>query len=227
MKGRNLIYLPSRRAVLLAAIAPFASLPSFAEPCGGTISQEGKALARFLDDTGVDHLWQAHWHVDWQTGKADRDRPGGREAATHCSAFVAAVAQRLGIYVLRPPEHAQELLANAQMAWMQTEGLSLGWRQVADTRQAQELANGGSLVVAAFAAPSPHKPGHIAIVRPSMKDCAQLDSEGPQITQAGVTNYLSTSVAEGFKHHHGAWGDNGIGAIRFYAHAIERRRLIT
>jgi hypothetical protein len=151
----------------------------------------------------------------------------GRRFSVHCSAFVAAVAQRLGIYILRPPEHAQELLANAQMAWLHTEGPSLGWRQVADMRQAQELANGGSLVVAAFAAPSPHKPGHIAIVRPSMKDCTQLDSEGPQITQAGATNYLSTSVDEGFKHHHGAWSDNGTGAIRFYAHAIERSRLIT
>ena len=27
--------------------------------------------------------------------------------ATHCSAFVASVCERLGIYVLRPPEHSQ------------------------------------------------------------------------------------------------------------------------
>jgi len=216
-----------RRAVLLAAIASFAPLPSFAVSCCGTISQKGRALARFLDETGVDHLWQAHWHVNWQTGKVDRDRPGGREAETHCSAFVAAIAQRLGIYILRPPEHPQELLANAQTVWLRTEGPSLGWRKVADMRQAQEMANRGRLVVAAIAAPSPHKPGHIAIVRPSMKDLSQLESEGPQITQAGATNYLSTSVAAGFKHHPGAWSYNGTGAIRYYAHAIEPSRLIT
>ncbi len=197
-----------------------------AEPCCGQVSPEGKALARFLDHTGVDHLWQAHWHVNWQTGEADRSNPGGREAATHCSAFVAAVAQRLGVYILRPPDHPQELLANAQLAWLRTDGPSRNWRPVSDMREAQDLANRGNLVVAAFEAPSPRRSGHIAILRPSAKDFVRLEDEGPQITQAGETNAVSTSVAEGFRHHRGAWIHGGNGAIRFYAHEIERGRLL-
>src|SRR5438045_1572514 len=78
-------------------------------PCCGAINAEGQNLAALLDGTGVDHLWLAGWHVDWRTGQTNRPEPGGPEAKTHCSAFVASVADRLGVYVLRPPEHRQSL----------------------------------------------------------------------------------------------------------------------
>ena len=196
-----------------------------AQPCCGPITAEGQRLAAFLDDTGVDRLWLAGWHVDWRSGQTDRAQPGGPEAKTHCSAFVAAVGDRLGVYVLRPPEHPQNLLANAQMGWLAQQGRSYGWRPVGDALSAQQLANTGALVVAAFANPDPARPGHIAVIRPSLKIASELIADGPQETQAGETNALSTAIATGFRHHPGAWQPGGGGAIRYYAHAVDWSRV--
>jgi hypothetical protein len=192
-----------------------------AEPCCGPIQPAGGRLAAFLDRSGVDHLWKAGWHVNWRTGETDRETPGGPQAATHCSAFAAAMADRLGVYLLRPPAHAQDLLANAQMRWLREQGAAHGWRKLASYVQAQEAANGGALVLAAFENPDRHKPGHIAIVRPSEKDRDALDRDGPQETQAGETNAVNTTVREGFAHHRGAWKPGGAGAMAFFVHSID------
>ena len=69
---------------------------------------------------------------------------------THCSAFVAAFAKKLGIYILRPPEHGQVLLANAQNEWLPSAGAAQGWRAVSNALEAQALANSGVLVVASY-----------------------------------------------------------------------------
>lgn len=196
---------------------------AMAQPCCGPITPEGEKLVRFLDASDVMQRWLAGWHVDWQTGEADRPEPGGPEAKTHCSAFVAAMAERAGIYVLRPPEHPQNLLANAQTHWLRDHGTEQGWRTLASYVEAQAAANRGELVMEAFENPNPHKPGHIAIVRPSEMTRAELDSEGPLETQAGEQNALRIATAEGFRHHHGAWVPGGEGAIRYYAHAVQWR----
>jgi len=212
-------------AVFVVLLAACGAPAARAQPCCGVIGPDGQRLAAFLDDTGVDHLWQAGWHVDWRTGETDRKEPGGPEAKTHCSAFVAAVADRLGVYVLRPPDHPQDLLANAQMDWLVQQGRSSGWQAVGDAGTAQRLANSGVLVLAVFANPDPQRPGHIAVIRPSLKTVAELIADGPQETQAGETNALSTTVAAGFRHHHGAWQEAGTGALRFYAHAVDWSRI--
>ncbi|TCZ56628.1 hypothetical protein [Roseicella aquatilis] len=217
----------TRRAALLGGGALLGARPSRADTsCCGPITPAGQALAAFLDGTRVEQLWPAGWHVDWRSGQPNRPRPGGHEAATHCSAFVAAVALRLGIYVLRPPEHPQELLANAQLAWLDEAGPSQGWEPVGDMRQAQALANQGSLVLAAYRAPDPHRPGHIAVLRPSLKSVERLEEVGPEIIMAGVTNYRATTVAQGFRHHPGAWAPGGAGDIRYHAHAVDPQRLL-
>jgi hypothetical protein len=189
-----------------------------AQPCCGPVTPEGHRLAQFLDGSGVEHLWVAGWHVDWQTGEKDRAAPGGREAKTHCSAFVAAMAQRVGVYVLRPPDHRQNLLANAQMRWLREHGADAGWRRLGSYSEAQQAANRGELVLEAFENPDPHRPGHIAIVRPSEKTRAALDRDGPQETQAGERNWLSVTTAAGFRHHKGAWKRDGAGGLQYYAH---------
>lgn len=191
-----------------------------AQPCCGPITPSGERLAEFLDRSDVTQRWLPGWHVDWRTGEADRAEPGGREAKTHCSAFVAAMAERVGIYVLRPPEHSQELLANAQMRWLREHGAEHGWYTLQTGADAQAAANRGELVLEAFENPDRHKPGHIAIVRPSEKTQERLDRDGPQETQAGEENVLSTTTVEGFRHHRGAWLPNGAGAIRYYAHSV-------
>ncbi len=211
--------------LVLLVVVSLGGAAARAQPCCGPITAEGERLAAYLDATGVDHLWLAGWHVDWRTGAADRPEPGGPEARTHCSAFVAAVAERLGAYILRPPEHPQSLLANAQMGWLGRDGGQSGWQPVADGAAAQHLANTGMLVVAAFQNPDPHRPGHIAVIRPSFKTAAELAREGPQETQAGAMNAPSTTIATGFRHHRGAWEPDGTGAIRYYAHAVDWNRM--
>ena len=102
------------RAVLIGLMALVClAAPARAEPCCGPITPDGEKLRAFLDDSDVLHRWLAGQHIIWDTGELDPTRPAGSpNAATHCSAFAAAMAMRLGIYVLRPPDHSQALLAN-------------------------------------------------------------------------------------------------------------------
>jgi hypothetical protein len=193
-------------------------------PCLATalpVGDGGRRLAALLDSMDVEQHWPAGVHVHWETGVPDGKAEHGDGKHTHCSAFVAALAKRIGIYILRPPEHPQTLLANAQYDWLEQQGATRGWLPVADTVEAQRRANRGELVVAAYRNHHDDKPGHIAIVRPSDKGEHLLRDEGPQITQAGATNYASTSLRRGFAGHPAAWGRH---EVRFYAHAIDWRQ---
>jgi hypothetical protein len=210
------------RLLLVLAMLLCGTPAALAQPCCGPITPAGQALAAFLDHTGVEHLWRSGWHADWRTGRVDRPVPGGREAKTHCSAFAAAIAARLGVYILRPPQHPQELLANAQMRWLVDRGAAAGWRPIENPVLAQSLANRGYLVVAAYINPNPYRPGHIAILRPSEKSRAALDRDGPDETQAGERNYLSVPLRQGFRHHPGAWPPDGPDAVRFFVHKVMR-----
>ena len=204
-----------RAALILAFLAGTAA----AEPCCGPVTPAGQHLSQVLDASDVEHLWLAREHVNWETGVRDRetDAASNGHVATHCSAFVAAMGERLGVYMLRPPEHGLVLLANAQNEWLVTgDAQAQGWRRVADARSAQSLANQGKLVVISYASPDPHRPGHIVIVRPSEKSEADLASEGPDIIQAGVINYSKWAAASAFVHHRGAWPDG----IRYFAHEV-------
>jgi hypothetical protein len=167
----------------------------------------------------VEALWLAHEHVNWETGEPDRGADySGPAQSTHCSAFAAAVGKRLGVYMLRPPEHGQVLLSNAQADWFSAaEGRQAGWRELSSAREAQAFANRGGLVVMVYQSPDPHRPGHIAIVRPAERPEHLLEENGPEITQAGTKNYVKTSAKVGFLHHPGAWPD----AVRYYAHAVQ------
>jgi hypothetical protein len=199
---------------ILLLVALSGGLRAESGPCCGPVDPNGQRLTQLLDGTGVDHLWLRGWHVDWRTGAPNRDTPGGPEAKTHCSAFVAAIAERLGIYVLRPPEHPQNLLANAQMRWLREQGAARGWVPVAGPHQAQAFANHGQLVLAVWENPNPHRPGHIAILRPSSKTEAALAADGPEETQSGTRNYLDTTIAVGFHGHDAA-------QIQYFAHKVD------
>jgi hypothetical protein len=184
--------------------------------CCGPVTPQGKHLRQLLDGMDVDHLWLNHLHIDWETGKPDRGpNYDGPDTKSHCSSFAAAVGERLGIYMLRPPDHPQQLLASAQGKWFESkEARDKGWTPVNSSREAQRLANLGELVVITFVSPDPHKPGHIAIVRPAMKTDEALAAEGPQTTQAGGTNFSNGTAKESFRLHENAW-PNG---VKMYAH---------
>jgi len=177
------------------------------------ITPAGQKLSQALDGMDVAQHWIAGQHVDWKTGDPD-GKPG--EKASHCSTFVAAASDRLGAYILRPPEHNQFLLANAQHEWLMETGASQGWLRIRKLDQAQGLANKGFLVVASFKNPDPKRPGHICIVRPAVKSPDQIENEGPEVISAGMQNYQSTTMKNAFRLHPGAFDKR---AISLFAHA--------
>jgi hypothetical protein len=197
----------------LALLMLCASLATHAAP----VSLAAQRMVETVDALDVEHHWPAGVHVNWETGEPDGREERALGKHTHCSAFVAAAAKRLNIYILRPPEHGQILLANAQFEWLANEGAAQGWRAVSGPVAAQEAANAGRLVVAAYRNHQDDKPGHIAIVRPTDKSDAAVRAEGPQITQAGGTNYRSISLQTGFSGHPAAWGR---GEVRYYSHDV-------
>ena len=208
------------RALAGVPMGVWLAVSAQAQPCCGPVTPRGRQLASFLESSDAVHLWRSGWHVDWRTGERDRPAPGGPAAKTHCSAFVAALALRLGIYVLRPPQHSQQLLANAQMRWLHESGEQSGWSALGSDAAAQEAANGGWFVVEAYENPDRHRPGHIAIVRPSEKTRTGLHDDGPQETQAGTHNAFSMTTREGFRAHRGAWEPGGGGSLRYYRHDV-------
>jgi hypothetical protein len=164
----------------------------------------------------VEEHWIAGAIVDWRNGDPTGQPVKDDGKHTHCSQFAAAACERVGIYLLRPPEHSAALLANAQYDWLEAEGRGKGWSPVADGKAAQELANRGILVVAVYKNHDPKKSGHIAIIRPSEKSASEIKAEGPEVIQAGGTNRNSCSLKKGFGNHPGAFAK---GEIRFFSQA--------
>lgn len=183
---------------------------------GGEVSPQGARLAARYDAMEVERLWLPGHPIDWRTG----DPVSDRHWTTHCSAFVAAACERLGLYVLRPPEHRQARLATAQAEWMRQCGPEQGWRPVASPFEAQAFANQGLVVLALLASPDPKRSGHAALVRPSAKPEALLEAEGPQVIQAGAENAASTSLKQGFRHHRGARVSARECRVEFFVHEL-------
>jgi hypothetical protein len=201
--------------VLLAIVVCLAAGMGAAR--GEEISPAGRELAQKLDSFEVEKHWPAHLHVNWETGVPDGKPEKGTGVHTHCSAFVASAAKQLGVYILRPPEHGQVLLANAQNEWLKSEGAAQGWHPLKNGAEAEAAANKGELVVASYHNHHDNKPGHIAIVRPSTKSAEAIASEGPDMVQAGGHNYNVVSAKKGFAGHPAAWRDN---EIEYYAHDL-------
>ena len=204
-------------ALVFAAFALF-SVSAHADP--GEVTSKGQWLAEQLNSMGVEGKWIAGAHIDWQTGLPDVRAEVMPGRHTHCSAFVASAAKKLGVYILRPPEHGQVLLANAQNEWLSTDGRSRGWRPVSDPVEAQSLANRGLLVVASYHNHRDDKPGHISIIRPAKRSVAEIDADGPLSIQAGTANSSSIAVRQGFAGHTHAWKDD---EIEYFVHDIAAR----
>ena len=183
----------------------------------GPISDDGKKLRDALDAMHVEEHWIAGAIVDWRTGEPTGKPITDTGRHTHCSQFAAAFCERIGVYILRPPDHTAVLLANAQADWLPAQGREKGWSPVADGTAAQDLANRGTLVVAVYKNHNPKNSGHIAIIRPSTKSVAEIKAEGPEVTQAGGHNHNSCSLKEGFRNHPQGFEK---GEIRFFSHPV-------
>jgi len=178
-----------------------------------TIDSSGYKLQNYYLGLNVENLWLSGNAVDWVTGIADTSTSG----ATHCSAFAAAACERLDTYILRPPDHSQTLLANAQFDWLQTpEAASDGWVLITSTDEykifsiAQDMANQGYIVTAVIKNPDTTASGHIALVMPGQISPDSLNTNGPFVIMAGTDNYNSVSLLIGFSRHIISWPERGI-----------------
>ena len=198
------------------------------------LSSGGDRLKVFLDGLPVEMQWLAGHHIVWQTGQQNGPDNVGPDSHTHCSALVAAIALDLDIYILRPPNHSQQLLSNAQMDWLAEvrtfpgpTAEAAGWHELGSSgddgvlENAVAAANAGKLVVAGYRQPpvpdattgaTHQKPGHVVIVRPQEGPISA--SEGPRVVMAGNRNWRSIHMKNAFKSHPTAWPDN----IRLYVH---------
>jgi hypothetical protein len=200
------------RSLLVTLMLLAVASPLWARSPGQEIGKRGRQLAAALADMEVERRWLPGDPVDWRTGAYDST---SIPLKSHCSAFVAAVCARFDVYILRPPEHPEWLLSNAQCDWLEREGAEHGWWRVDDPVIAQRLANRGHLVVAAYRSQDDDGAGHVAVVRPSTKSRAMIEAEGPDVIQAGIVNYEETSALNAFRFHPEAWSR---AQIRYYSH---------
>ena len=185
-----------------------------------TITTAGMSLDSTLTAMDVTHHWLPYKQVDdWKTGDIV---VGVESPVTWCSSFVSAVCSHYHIK-LPSPDHHDNLLANIQAEWLLHKGHHAGWIIIHSPDRAQNRANEGQLVLAVYGNPDLDKPGHIAVLRPSIKPADLIATEGPQIVQVGMENVNSTSVKEGFKHHPGAWKSSHSYKLVFFAHPIKKR----
>jgi hypothetical protein len=186
----------------------------------------GPRLADFFHGLAIQTRWLAGHPVIWQTGQQDGLDEAQPAHHTHCSAFAAAAALYLDIYLLRPPHHGPLQLANAQTAWLAGDGsypgptaAASGWTALGRSgddgalEAAQALANAGRLVLACYAA-TPPTPGHIALLRPRHDGSSAIPDDGPELIMAGARNYAEVSMRLAFSNHPAAWPDN----IALFAH---------
>ena len=198
-----------------------------------TISPKGQALAQFIDSMDVEKHWLSGTKgINWETGDPDPNRPVYSTTVTHCSNFVAAASLRLKVYLLRPPEHDQDNLVNAQNDWLNSQsGKDAGWTKLPDAISAQYYANQGDFVVSSTKGTDPNSNtyetmfGHIAVVRPSSKSHAAILVSGPQVAEAGWINSPNVSVKAGYASIPGAWVGDGNGAVEFFMHPIPDKAL--
>lgn len=216
----------------IALAATLIALPCLAQEtttpnasCCGVVSPDARRLVTIIDSMHVEQLWQPHVHIDWQTGQQDQPASSvGPDRATHCSSFTAALGEKLQVYLLRPPQHPQQLLASAQARWFHSkDGVKAGWVPVTTAAEAQTLANQGELVMIVFESPDSHRPGHIAVVRPKDKTTAELAQDGPETAQAGAKNFSDGVARVSFAKHEDAW-PNG---VRYYAHPVDWTKVPT
>lgn len=156
-------FLFSLSAVAQAPAPNSATLVS----CAG-LTGNGATLCQTLTTLNPAGGWAYGQHVNWLTGVTDRVA-GSVPVSTsgHGALFTAAAAYAQGIYVLRPPRHAELGLANDQFIWMWNQSvantsptaataLPVGWSIVGTSASAnamwlaQSIANQGGLVVAAY-----------------------------------------------------------------------------
>ena len=206
MKNQNSQISNLKSKILLLLIAMLLVSSAFGQRLI-TIDSAGYALQKFYLSQHVDSLWRSGQHVNWETGQPEMSS-STKDKGAHCSAFVASVCKQKNIYILRPPAHETELLANAQYTWLHSaEAAAQGWTPLKQNplERAQQLADSGVMVVACYKNPNPRWSGHIAFVMPSEITTDSIAASGPRMIQAGKTNSNNMSLKAAFSRHIKDW----------------------
>ena len=196
---------------------------------GNDSSLGGDRLLEYLQTFSINTRWISGHPVIWQTGQKDGLDSEDPAHSTHCSAFIAAVALDLNLYILRPKHHVLKLLSNAQVAWLLGTGAAVdapsaeasGWKTLGTAGDSSALKNAvaaasrGSLVIAGYQNPDLKIPGHLVTVLPTSNDDIPMD--GPEVISVATSNHPSISMKSAFEIHHGAWPDN----IHIFSHPTE------
>ncbi|XVN40872.1 MAG: hypothetical protein RCO49_09125 [Rickettsia endosymbiont of Argas persicus] len=194
------------------------------------ISETAKKNLEIINSLNVEKKWQKGNVINCRTGETlleeteKYDSPKLKRLS-HCSCFAYAASKALGLpnkSLLPHPEGDKEFipaLSNKQAEWLETEGVKNGWSYIKTENrdegfiQAQKFANQGHFVVSVYKNANPRRAGHIAVVIPSSKDIEKIKLEGPDIAQAGTSNFSSGSLKKGFRNKKDAFKDN---EIKFY-----------
>jgi len=171
----------------------------------------------FLDSFNIDSKWVRGKDCNIYSGE-HQEKKHSIKNITYCSLFVAHVARKLNIYLPAPPIYKRYFLASTQCRWLLEKGTSYEWKKVSPL-QAQDNANKKYFTLVCTISPRGDKPGHIAIVRPTLKTSAKLLEEGPEILNVGWHNQQSVSVKKGFKKQKNAFEE---GRIYYFSYLKEK-----
>jgi len=122
---------------------------------------------------------------------AQKRDANGKIKSTYCNIFCWDVTRAMGAEIPHWVNAAgepvgvgkgNELNANATYDWLHKHGARYGWRKLSGQAEAQQLANLGHPVIAAFKKPGGI--GHVSVIRPGT-----LTAEGAAMAQAGAKNF--------------------------------------
>lgn len=177
------------------------------------MSETAKKNLEIINSLNVERKWQKGSVINCKTGETlleeteKYDSPKLKRLS-HCSCFAYAASKALGLpnkSLLPHPEGDKEFvpaLSNKQAEWLETEGVKNGWSYIKTANrddgfvQAQKFANQGHFVVSVYKNANPQKEQGILQL---LFQVVKIKLEGPDIAQAGTSNFSSGSLKKGFK----------------------------
>ena len=157
------------------------------------ITSNGYARLGAYNATNI-HLWDSSKRVSFPNGVPSDDI--SLPLGDHSGVFVASLLEKLGAYILRPPESTQSLLIEAQNKWLHEQS-NIGYNYVylgsnyISSLSSQNLANQGYIVIAS-------SQNHIAIVYPTNTTDESIQLNGAYVTGIGLQNTISTTCVNAF-----------------------------
>src|ERR1700682_5637427 len=104
VEGPATMSLSSQVAAAACALVTALAFAGAAHPAeDGAVTPQAPQLIREVHALGVETKWIAGEHVYWESGLPTGVPETSPGKHTHCSAFVASAAKKLGVYILRPP----------------------------------------------------------------------------------------------------------------------------